>query len=87
MIESYHQTMNQALSHYVNASGTNWDTQVPLLLMVYRATPHGSTVISHSLLHDREMVLPTTQHIQAQLSPKVIGTYYEGKLENLKLKP
>ena len=27
--ERYHKTMNQGLSHYVNASGTNWDTLVP----------------------------------------------------------
>jgi len=30
------------------------------------------------------MVLPTTQDIRAKLSPKVKGTDYEGKLENLK---
>ena len=28
-IERYHKTMNQGLSHYVNATGTNWDVLVP----------------------------------------------------------
>jgi hypothetical protein len=77
--------MNQGLSHYVNASGTNWDTLIPQYLMAYRTTPHGSTGYSpYYLLHGREMVLPTTQDIKAQISPKVTGTDYEGKLENLK---
>ena len=84
-IESWHKTLNQGLSRYVNASGTNWDTLVPLYLMAYRATPHGTTGYSpYFLLHGREMVLPTTQDIRAKLSPKVKGTDYEGKLETLK---
>jgi len=83
--ESWHKTLNQGLSHYVNASGTNWDTLIPLYFMAYRHTPHGSTGYSpYFLLHGREMVLPTTQDIRAKLSPKVKGTDYEGKLENLK---
>ena len=32
-IERYHKTMNQWLSHYLNASGTNWDTLVPFYLV------------------------------------------------------
>ena len=84
-VESWHKTLNQGLSHYVNASGTNWDTLIPLYFMAYRHTPHGSTGYSpYFLLHGREMVLPTTQDIRAKLSPKVKGTDYEGKLENLK---
>jgi hypothetical protein len=35
MIEQYHKTMNQGLSHYANASGTNWDTLIPFYLMAY----------------------------------------------------
>ena len=35
--------MNQGLSHYVNALGTNWDTLVLFYLMAYRATPHGTS--------------------------------------------
>jgi hypothetical protein len=53
--------------------------------MVYRATPHGSTGFSpYYLLHGREIVLPNTEDVRAKLSPKVRGTDYEGKLENLK---
>jgi len=37
------------------------------------------------MLHGKEIVLLTTQHIRAKLSPKVRGTDYEDKLENLSL--
>jgi len=30
-VESLHKTPNQGLSHYVNASGTNWDTLIPYI--------------------------------------------------------
>ena len=77
--------MNQGLSHYVNASGTNLDTSIPFYLMAYRATPHGSSSFSpYYLLHGREMILPTTQSITAKLSPEVRGTNQAGWLENLK---
>jgi hypothetical protein len=77
--------MHQGLSHYVNASGTNWDTLILFYLMAYRATPHGSTGFSpYYLLHGREMILPTTQSITAKLSPEVKGTDQAGKLEGLK---
>ena len=54
--EAWHKTLNQGLSHYVNASGTNWGTLILLYLMAYRATPHGSTGYSpYVLLHGREI--------------------------------
>jgi hypothetical protein len=84
-VERYHRTINQGLSHYVNASGTNWDSLIPFYLMAYRATPHGSTGYSpYYLLHGREMILPTTQDIKANLPPDLRGTDYAGRLENLK---
>ena len=77
--------MNQGLSHYVNASGTNWDTLIPFYLMAYRATPHGTSVYSpYYLLHGRKMILPTSQDLRAKLSPDVRETEYARKLENLK---
>ena len=83
--ERYHKTMNQGLSHYVNASGTNWDTLIPFYLMAYRATPHGTSVYSpYYLLHGRKMILPTSQDLRAKLSPDVRETEYARKLENLK---
>jgi hypothetical protein len=76
--------MNQGLNHYVNASGTNWDTLIQFWLTAYRATPHGSSGFSpYYLLHGREMILPTTQD-KTKLSPEVKGTDYAGRLENLK---
>ena len=38
-IKLYHKTTNQGLSHYVNASGTNWDTLVPFYLMATKQLP------------------------------------------------
>jgi hypothetical protein len=77
--------MHQVLSHYVNSSGSNWDTMIPFYLMAYRATHHGSAGFSpYYLLHGREMILPTTQSITAKLSPEVTGADQVAKLENLK---
>ena len=77
--------MNQGLSHYVKASGTNWDTLIPFYLMAYRATPHGKSVYSpYYLLHDREIILPTSQDLRAKLSLDVRETEYAPRLENLK---
>ena len=77
--------MNQGLSHYENASGTNWDTLVPFCLMAYRATPHGTSGYSpYYLLHGREIILPTSQDIWAKLSPDVRESECAHGLENLK---
>ena len=70
-IERWHRTLHTGLSHYVNASHTNWDTLVPLFLMAYRATPN--TVNGYSpffLVHGREMTLPSTDNLKAQLPKK-----------------
>ena len=74
-IERYHKTMKQGLSHYVNASGTNWYTLIPFYLMAYRETPHGTSGYSpYYLLHHREIILPTSQDLRAKLSPDVRET-------------
>jgi len=83
--ESWQKALNQGLNYYVNASGTKLGYPDPLYVIAYRATPHVSTGYRpYFLLHGTEMVLPTTQDIRAKLFPKVKGTNYEGKLENLK---
>jgi transposase InsO family protein len=43
MVERNHKSLHDGMSHYVNATGTNWDTVVQFFLMAYRATPHGTT--------------------------------------------
>ena len=84
-IERYHKTMNQGLSHYVNASGTNWDIVVPFYLMAYRANTHGTIGYSpYHLLHGREMILTTSQDLRAELSPDVRESESANRLENLK---
>jgi transposase InsO family protein len=42
-IERIHKTMNQGLSHYVNASGTNCENVIPFYLLAHRATQHGTS--------------------------------------------
>jgi transposase InsO family protein len=82
-VERFYKTMNQGLSHYVNASGTNWDL-VPFYLMAYQATPHGTSGYSpFYLLHGREMVMPTSQELRAKLPPEVRETEHAPRLENL----
>ena len=73
------------LSHYVNASGMNWDTLIPFYLIAYRATPHGTSGYSpYYSLHGREMILSPSQDLRAKLSPDVRETEYAPRLENLK---
>jgi len=84
-IERYLKTMNQGLSHYVNASGTNWDTLVPFYVMAYKATLQGTSGYSpYYLLHGRENILLTSQDIRAKLSPDVWESECANRLENLK---
>lgn len=85
IIERYHKTMNQGLSHYVNTSGTDWDTPVRFYLMAYRATPHSTSRYSpYYLLHGKEMTLPTLHDLSAKLTPDVREAEYASRLENLK---
>jgi transposase InsO family protein len=60
VIERFHKSVGEGLSHYVNASGNNWDTLVPFYLMAYRNIAHRTSEYSpFYLLHAREMILPT----------------------------
>ena len=43
ILERWHRSLCEGLSHYVNACGNNWDTLVPIYLMAYHNTPHGTT--------------------------------------------
>jgi hypothetical protein len=77
--------MNQVLSHYVNSSGTDWDTLIPFYMMAYPGTPHGTHGFSpFYLLHGREMVLPTSQDLKAKLTAEIRETDFVHRLENLK---
>ena len=85
-LERFHKTLAEGLSHYVNASGNNWVTQVPLFLMAFRNTPHGTSRFSpFFLLHGREMVLPSLHDLKAKLSPEIRNSEHAPRLENLKV--
>ena len=84
-LERMHKTLAESLSHYVNSCGTNWDALVPFFLMAFRNLPHGTTKYSpYYLLHGREMVVPSLQHLSAKLSPELRHTEQAPRLENLK---
>jgi hypothetical protein len=87
MVKRFHKSLHDGMSHYVDATGTNWDTVVPFFLMAYRATPHGTTKYSpFYLLHRREMNLPAEEDLKAQTPEQ--GQIFEQaqRLENLKLR-
>jgi transposase InsO family protein len=82
-VERLHRFLHAGLSHYVNATNTNWDVLTPFFLMAYRATPH--TVSQHSpfyLLHGREMLLPNNDNLKAQISRQPPD--HNQRLRNLK---
>lgn len=56
VIERFHRTLVDMVSHYVNKYATNWDQCLPLALMAYNRITHSSTGNSpYSLLYGREM--------------------------------
>jgi transposase InsO family protein len=82
-VERFHRSLHTGLSHYINATNTNWDTLTPFFLMAYRATPNSGTGYSpFFLLHGRDMTLPGRENLKSQL-PK--GNFSpDRRLENLK---
>ena len=69
----------------MNTCGNNWDTLVPLYLMAYRNTPHGSTKHTpYYMLHGREMILPSMQSLLAKMPTDVRDSEHGPRLENLK---
>jgi hypothetical protein len=83
-IQRLHCTMCRSISHYINASGSNWDTQIPFNLMANNSCPHGTTNFSpYSMLHGREPIVPTIRWHQEQMSPDIKGTNNETTLKQL----
>jgi len=71
------------MSHYINASHTNWDVVLPFYLMAYRATPNTITKFSpFYLLHGREMPLTNSDNLKARVSRETPD--HHQRLENLK---
>ena len=59
LVERFNQTLEALLSHYVASHQRDWDTQLPAMLMAYRATPQSSTGYTPAyLLFGRELCLP-----------------------------
>ena len=82
-VERLHRSLHSGLSHYVNASNTNWDVLTPFFLMAYRATPN--TVTGYSpfyLSHGRKMQLPNQNDLKAKISAKPLD--HNQRLKSLK---
>jgi hypothetical protein len=83
-LERFHRSLSEGLTHFVNASGTNWDDLMPFYMMAFRNIPHGTTRFTpFYMLHAREMILPSIQHLKAKLSPEVRNSDHAPQLENL----
>jgi len=83
MLERWHKDLHTAISHYINAENTNWDTTVPFFLMAHRAQPHSVTEYSpFYLLQGREMQLSSNDNLKARCVQE--GTSLDRSIENLK---
>jgi transposase InsO family protein len=68
-IERLHKTMNQGSSHYVNSSGTDWDTLIPFYMMAYRGTPHGTHGFSPFFCYMAEKWRTEGHHMEPRVQP------------------
>jgi len=83
MLERWHKVLHTALSHYINAANTNWDTLAPFILMAHRAQPHSVTGYRpFYLFHGREMQLPGNDNLKARFVQE--STSLDRCIENLK---
>jgi len=83
ILERWHRSFYTGLSHYLNASHTDWDVVVPFYFMAYRATPNTVTKFSpFYLLHGREMPLPNSDNLKARMSRE--NPDHHQRRENLK---
>jgi len=83
MVERLHRFLHSGLSHYVNATNTNWDVLTPFFLMAYRATPKTDTGYSpFYLLHGRETQLPNQVDLKAKISAQPLD--HNQRLKSLK---
>ena len=83
MMERWYKDLHMALSHYINAANTNWDTIAPFFLMAHRAQPLSVTGYSpFYLMHGREMLLPGNDNLKARRVQE--STSLDRRIENLK---
>ena len=83
LLERWHRSLHTGLSHYINASHTNWDVVVPFYLMAYRDAPNTVTKFRpFYFLHGREMPLPNSDNLKARVSRE--NPDHHQRLQNLK---
>jgi len=82
MVERPDRYLHRCLSHYVNANQKNWEEFVFLLHVLSSHPSRNHGLSPFYSLHEREMVLPSTNNLKARL-PKD-NTDDDQRLENLK---
>ena len=87
MVERFNRTLVQQLAKYCAADQSDWDKQIPFLLMAYRSAVHEATGYTPSLLNTgREMCLPMDimmgRPAHSNL-PEVTATYVRNLKERL----
>jgi len=59
MVERFNRTLTTMLSAYVNENQTNWDDQIPYVMMAYRSSEHETTEMTpNKLMLGREVCTP-----------------------------
>jgi hypothetical protein len=65
-VERFNRTMKQMIKAFVNDNMSDWDDQLPLLMMAYRASPQESTGVSPNLMmYGEECALPLDVMVEA----------------------
>lgn len=77
MVERFHRTVINMISHYVREDGSDWPKWLPLMIMAYNATPHSSTGYTpFYLLNGRELRKPVLEDLPADNNrPRDIEEY------------
>ena len=59
MVERFNRTLTTMLSNFVNNNHSDWDENLPYVIMAYRSTTHKTTGFSpNSLMLGREVCTP-----------------------------
>lgn len=82
LIERFHRTLADIISHYVDKDSRNWDVYVDYALAAYRNTKHSSTLQTpFFLFYGREFRLPIATDLECSLDVKPSVSELRQKLE------
>lgn len=74
MVERFNRILEAMLSSYVNQNHTDWDKQLPYLMMAYRSAEHETTGFSpNDLMLGREATTPLYLAFEVEVQRKTIS--------------